>query len=97
VGGRRLPGAFTLPRVVEARALGRAYDMPPDKLMEIFANASANSFPVQNWDALESNWDHYITLLIKDVGLCLEAAGHSDVGMPMIDAANRYRLGQAIT
>lgn len=90
-----LMGTVTL--LLEARSLALAYDMPPEKLMEIFANASADSFLVQNWDTFESNWDHYISLLIKDVGLCLEAAGQSNVGMPLTDAANRYRSGQTNT
>jgi 3-hydroxyisobutyrate dehydrogenase-like beta-hydroxyacid dehydrogenase len=82
----------TMKLLLEARAFASAYDMPPDTLMEIFANSSANSFPVQNWAALEANWDHYDTLLNKDVALCLEAAGHKEIAMPLTDAANRLTV-----
>ncbi len=88
-----LMGTLTL--LLEARALARTYDMPPEKLMEIFANSTASSFPVQNWEAFEANWDNYVALLIKDMGLCLEAAGAKDVGMPLINAADRHRPDQA--
>jgi 3-hydroxyisobutyrate dehydrogenase-like beta-hydroxyacid dehydrogenase len=87
-----LMGTMTL--LVEARAFASSHDMPPENLMEIFANSTANSFPVQNWDAFEANWDHYMTLLIKDVGLCLEAAGNKEISMPLTDAAIQFRANQ---
>jgi len=85
----------TMKLLLEARAFASAYDMPPDALMEIFANSSANSFPVQNWAALEANWEHYDALLNKDVALCLEAADNNEIAMPLTDAANQHRFDQS--
>ena len=85
----------TMKLLLEARAFASAYSMSPDTLMEIFANSSANSFPVQNWAALEANWEHYDALLNKDVALCLEAADNNEIAMPLTDAANQHRFDQS--
>jgi 2-hydroxy-3-oxopropionate reductase len=86
----------TMRLLVEARTFASSHDMLPEKLMEIFANSTANSFPVQNWAAFEANWDHYFGLMTKDAALCLAAAQQKKIAMPMTEAANRNRQDQTL-
>lgn len=76
--------------LLEAQALAHAYGMPAAPLMEIFTQASANSFMVQHWEAIGAMWEHVIGLGRKDLGIALEAAQHQGVGMPLISATLQH-------
>ena len=76
--------------LLEAQALARAYGMPIAHLMEIFTQASADSFMVQHWEAIGAMWEHVIGLGLKDLGIGLEAAQHQGVSMPLISATLQH-------
>lgn len=74
----------TVALLLEARTLARAHGMPEGHLMEIFTQASANSFVVQHWEAI---WEPLVGLGLKDLHLGLEVAQHRGVSMPLTGAA----------
>lgn len=76
--------------VAEALALGRAYGMPSERLIEVFKLSSANNFPVQHWGWYQEEWDHLLGLGMKDVQACLELSHAQDVQMPLTAAARHY-------
>jgi len=77
----------TVALLLEARALARAYGMPEGQVMEIFKQASANSFVVQHWEAI---WEPLRELGLKDLRMGLEVAQHRGVRMPLIEAALQH-------
>lgn len=76
--------------ILEARALAQAYGMPESRLLDVFKHASANSFVVQNWEAIRAVWDHAIGLGLKDVKICLDVASGKGIQMPLTALASRY-------
>lgn len=72
--------------LIEARKMARAYGMDLDLLLAIMKQGTANSFAVQNWEALRPLMAHIATLGAKDVGLAVEAAQAQGVPMPMLRA-----------
>ena len=80
----------TMALLLEARALARSYGMPASHLMEVFTHASANSFMVQNWEAIGSMWDNVIDLGQKDALIFLEAARNQGINTPLTEATSHY-------
>ena len=82
-------GLGTVALLLEVRALARAYGMPAGPLMEIFKQASANSFVVQHWAAI---WGPLMGLGLNDLRLGVEAAQDCGVRMPLIEATLLYSI-----
>lgn len=80
----------TMALLMEARALAGAYGMPETQLMDVLKHASANSFMVQNWDAIAAMWDNIIDLGHKDALIFLEAARSHGINTPLTEATSRY-------
>jgi 3-hydroxyisobutyrate dehydrogenase len=80
----------TIALVMEARALARSYGMPVSHLMEIFKDASANSFIVQNWEAIGTMLNNVIALGHKDALTFLEAARNQGLNTPLTEATSHY-------
>ncbi|MEQ9639007.1 MAG: NAD(P)-dependent oxidoreductase [Alphaproteobacteria bacterium] len=72
--------------LIEARKMARAYGMDLDVLLEIMCQGTANSFVVQNFEALRPLMAHMATLGGKDIGLAVAAAQAQGVAMPMLRA-----------
>ena len=73
--------------VTEARSMAAAYDMDLDQLMAVLRQATGNSFVVENWDLLSSQWPHLAPLANKDLNLFLDAAQQMNVDAPLITQA----------
>ncbi|HEX77100.1 MAG TPA: NAD(P)-dependent oxidoreductase [Dehalococcoidia bacterium] len=75
----------------EAIVLARAYGMAEERLLDIFKNASANSWAVQNWEFMKWVRDSYIPgdlgttmgLAMKDLRTCLDVANRKEIRMPL--------------
>ena len=80
----------TMALLLEARALASSYGMPASHLMEVFKHASANSFIVQNWEAIGTMWDNVIDLSHKDALIFLEAARNQGINTPLTEATSHY-------
>jgi 3-hydroxyisobutyrate dehydrogenase-like beta-hydroxyacid dehydrogenase len=72
--------------LIEARAMARAHGMDLNVLMEIMMQSTANSFVVQNWEALRPILPHVMGVGVKDVGLCADAAESKNTGSAMFRA-----------
>lgn len=77
----------TMALLQEARAFAAAHGMPGERLMEVFRNASADSFMVRNWAAIAPMWEHVVALGLKDLRTGLEAAQSAGTAMPLTAAA----------
>ena len=77
--------------LLEARALARAYGMSEENLFAVFKHSSANSFLVQNWEAIGKMWDHVLGLGLKDLGICLGVAKARGVRMPLAASAGDFQ------
>jgi 3-hydroxyisobutyrate dehydrogenase len=80
----------TMALLLEARALARSYGMLESHLMEVLKHSSANSFMVQNWEAINTMWEHVIDLGQKDALTFLEAARHQGINTPLTEATGHY-------
>ena len=72
--------------ILEMRAMARAYDMDMEQLMGILRNSTANSFIVENWEALRPLIPRLSELGVKDADLCIAACQAKGLATPMLTA-----------
>lgn len=72
--------------LIEPRAMARANGMDLGLMMEIMEQSTANSFMLQNWEALRPLLAHVATLGAKDIGLAVDAGEAHGLEMPMLRA-----------
>lgn len=81
----------TVAVVSEAVALAESYGMAEERLLEVFKNATANSWTVQNWEWMKWIRDIYVPgdlkttmgLSMKDLRMCLDVANRKESRMPI--------------
>jgi 2-hydroxy-3-oxopropionate reductase len=82
--------AGTFAAVLESRAFAEANGMPGERLLEILASASGDSFVVRKWEAIQPMWAHVMGLVRKDVAIFRESADAGGVAIPLAEVVSRY-------
>ena len=85
--------AGTIALVMEVRAMASAHGMDTAHLMEIIKSSTGNSFVVENWDVIQSKFQHLMSLNVKDAGLCLQAAVDKGTPSELLTAWQNYEWG----